>query len=460
MAGPSRSARSPCTKARDGALAIEPRNEKASDWPGLRETTAAEAHRAIEAIWRIESARLIAGLARVVGDIGTAEELAQDALVSALEQWPSEGVPERPGAWLMGTAKHHAIDLIRRRKTLERKHEEIGRDVERAHEDLNLDVAIDEEVGDDLLGLIFMACHPVLSKDARVALTLRVLGGLTTGEIARAFLVPTSTISQRIVRAKRTLAEAQVRFEVPGGAERVGRLASVLEVIYLIFNEGYSATAGKDWVRPALCEEALRLGRILAELVPSEPEVQGVVALMEIQASRLGARVGPSGEPVLLLDQDRARWDRLLTRRGLAALERAERLGGALGPYGLQAAIAACHARATTAAETDWPRIVALYDAVVQLAPSPVVELNRAVAVGMAFGPAAGLELVDALLAEPSLKSYHLLPSVRGDLLRKLGRSEEAGAEFERAASLTENVRERELLQRRAAECAAERIAG
>ena len=359
----------------------------------------------------------------------------------------------------MGTAKHRAIDLIRRRKTLERKHEEIGREVERAQKSLDLD-AIGEEVEDDLLGLIFTACHPVLSKDARVALTLRVLGGLTTEEIARGFLVPVSTIAQRIVRAKRTLAVAHVRFEIPGGAERVARLASVLEVIYLIFNEGYSATAGKDWVRPALCEEALRLGRILAELVPTEPEVQGIVALMDIQASRLGARVGPSGEPVLLLDQDRTRWDRLLIRRGLAALERVERLGGALGPYALQGAIAACHARATTAAETDWPRIVALYDAVAQLAPSPVVELNRAVAVGMAFGPAAGLELVAALVDEPTLKSYHLLPAVRGDLLRKLGRSEEARAEFERAAALTENGQERELLQRRAAECAAERMAG
>jgi predicted RNA polymerase sigma factor len=360
----------------------------------------------------------------------------------------------------MGTAKHRALDLIRRRKTLERKHEEIGRAVQRAQEGLDLDSATDDEVGDDLLGLIFMACHPVLSKDARVALTLRVLGGLTTEEIARGFLVPASTIAQRIVRAKRTLAEAHVRFEVPSGAERAARLASVLEVIYLIFNEGYSATAGNDWVRPALCEEALRLGRVLAELAPTEPEVHGVVALMEIQASRLGARVGPSGEPVLLLDQDRARWDRLLVRRGLAALERAERLGGDLGPYALQAAIAACHARAPTAGETDWPRIVALYDAVAQLAPSPVVELNRAVAVGMAFGPAAGLDLVDALVDEPSLASYHLLPAVRGDLLRKLGRSGEAGAEFERAASLTENVRERELLQRRAAECAAERMTG
>jgi RNA polymerase sigma factor (sigma-70 family) len=417
-------------------------------------------HRAIEAIWRIESARLIARLARVVGDIGTAEELAQDALVAALEQWPAEGVPERPAAWLMGTAKHRAIDLIRRRKTLERKHGEVARDIEQAQESLGLDTSIDQEFGDDLLGLIFTACHPVLSKDARVALTLRVLGGLTTEEIARGFLAPVSTIAQRVVRAKRTLAEAHVKFEVPGSAERVARLASVLEVIYLIFNEGYSATAGEDWVRPALCDEALRLGRILAELAATEPEVHGLVALMEIQASRLGARVGPSGEPVLLLDQDRTRWDRLLIRRGLAALDRAERLGGALGPYALQAAIAACHARATTAGETDWPRIVALYDAVAQLAPSPVVELNRAVAVGMAFGPAAGLDLVDALVTEPSLKSYHLLPAVRGDLLRKLGRSDEARAEFERGALLTENVRERELLQRRAAECAAERMAG
>jgi len=358
----------------------------------------------------------------------------------------------------MGTAKHRAVDLIRRRKTLERKHQEIGRDFERAQEALHVDTALDEEVGDDLLGLIFMACHPILSKDARVAITLRVLGGLTTEEIARAFLVPVSTIAQRIVRAKRTLAEAHIRFEVPGGVERLARLASVLEVIYLIFNEGYSATAGEDWVRPALCEEALRLGRILAELAPTEPEVQGLVALMEIQASRLSARIGASGEPVLLLDQDRTRWDRLLIRRGLAALERAEMMGGALGPYGLQAAIAACHARAATPGDTDWPRIVALYDAVAQLAPSPIVELNRAVAVGMAFGPDAGLDLVDALVGEPSLKSYHLLPAVRGDLLRKLGRAEEARAEFERAASLTENLAERKLLTRRAAECAAEQI--
>jgi len=408
----------------------------------------------------MESARLIAGLARVVGDIGTAEELAQDALVAALEQWPTSGVPERPGAWLMATAKHRAIDLIRRRKTLARKYEELGRDVEQDPGGKDVDAAIDEEVGDDLLGLMFTACHPVLSKDARVALTLRVLGGLTTEEIARGFLVPVSSIAQRIVRAKRTLVEAHVRFEVPGESERAARLASVLEVIYLIFNEGYSATAGEDWVRPVLCEEALRLGRVLAELAPTEPEVHGLVALMEIQGSRLRARVGPSGAPVLLLDQDRARWDRLLIRRGLAALERAERLGGRVGPYALQAAIAACHARAATAGETDWPRIVALYDAVAQLAPSPVVELNRAVAIGMAFGPAAGLDLVDALAPEPSLKAYHLLPAVRGDLLKKLGRFDEARAEFERAASLTENRAERELLQRRAAECTAERIAG
>jgi RNA polymerase sigma factor (sigma-70 family) len=369
-------------------------------------------------------------------------------------------VPEKPGAWLMRTAKHRAIDLIRRRKTLERKHEEIGRDVERAEDGMDLDAEMEEDVGDDLLGLMFMACHPVLSKDARVALTLRVLGGLTTEEIARAFLVPVSSIAQRVVRAKRTLTEAHIRFEVPDGPERAARLASVLEVIYLIFNEGYSATAGEDWVRPALCEDALRLGRILAELAPSEPEVHGLVALMEIHASRLRARVGPSGEPVLLLDQDRSRWDHLLIRRGLAALERAEGLSGAMGPYALQAAIAACHGRAATAAETDWPRIVALYDAVAQLAPSPVVELNRAVAVGMAFGPAAGLDLVDAIVSEPSLKAYHLLPAVRGDLLRKLGRSVEARVEFERAASLTDNAVERKLLQRRAAECAAEGLTG
>ncbi len=378
--------------------------------------------------------------------------------MAALEQWPTAGVPERPGAWLMATAKHRAIDMIRRRETLARKYEELGADLARKQADSDIDTAIDEDYGDDLLGLIFMACHPVLSKEARVALTLRVLGGLTTEEIARGFLVPASTIGQRIVRAKRTLAEAHIRFEVPAGPDRTARLASVLEVIYLIFNEGYSATAGEDWVRPALCDEALRLGRILAELAPKESEVHGLVALMEIQGSRLRARVGSSGEPILLFEQDRALWDRLLIRRGLAALDRAESLGSALGPYALQAAIAACHARAASAAETDWPRIVALYDAVAQLAPSPVVELNRAVAVGMAFGPAAGLELVDALVREPSLRSYHLLPAVRGDLLRKLGRPSEARAEFERAAALTENARERELLRRRAARCAADAI--
>ncbi len=360
----------------------------------------------------------------------------------------------------MGTAKHHAIDLIRRRQTLERKREEIGRDLRRAQDGPDPDAAHNEDPGDDLLNLMFMACHPILSTDARVALTLRVLGGLTTEEIARGFLVPVSTMAQRIVRAKRTLIEAHVRFAAPGGAERGARLASVLEVIYLIFNEGYAATAGEDWTRPELCEEALRLGRILAELTPTEAEVHGLVALMEIQASRLRARVGPSGDPVLLLDQDRARWDRLLIRRGLAALQRAERLGGAMGPYALQAAIAACHARAPSAAETDWPRIVALYDAVAQLLASPVVELNRAVAMGMAFGAAAGLDLVDKLVNTPALKSYYLLPAVRGDLLRKLGRSNEARAEFERAASLTRNARERQLLEKRAAECAAEVIAG
>src|SRR5436190_6456749 len=417
---------------------------------------------AIDAVWRIESARLIAGLARIVGDIGIAEDLAQDALVAALEQWPQSGVPDNPGAWLMATAKHRAIDHLRRGKMQDRKHEHLGRELDerQVSPEAELADAIDDHVGDDLLSLIFTACHPVLTTEARVALTLRLLGGLTTDEIARAFLLPKATIQQRIVRAKRTLAAARVPFEVPRGAELTARLESVLEVIYLIFNEGYSATAGADWVRPALCEDALRLGRITAELISTEPEVHGLVALMEIQASRLGARVGPTGETILLLDQDRARWDRLLIRRGLTALDRAERLDGALGPYALQAAIAACHARATTAAETDWPRIVALYDAVAQLAPSPVVELNRAVAVGMAFGPAAGLELVDALVDEPTLKSYHLLPAVRGDLLRKLGRSEEARAEFERAAALTENGQERELLQRRAAECAAERMAG
>jgi RNA polymerase sigma factor (sigma-70 family) len=412
-----------------------------------------EIHDAIEAVWRIESARLIGGLARIVRDVGVAEDLAQDALVAALEQWPESGVPDNPGAWLMATARHRAIDLLRRRQLLERRHEEVERDLLARQEMVvpDLDAAIDDHVGDDLLRLIFIACHPVLSTEARVALTLRLLGGLTTPEIARAFLVPEATVAQRIVRAKRTLAEARVPFEVPPRSEIAARLASVLEVLYLIFNEGYVATAGEDWVRPALCDEALRLGRILAELVPAEPEVCGLVALMEIQASRLRARVGPEGEPVLLLDQDRARWDYMLVRRGLAALERVEQLGGSLGPYALQAAIAACHAQARTAEETDWTRITALYDALAQLTPSPVIELNRAVAYSMAFGPAAGLEIVEALTAEPALKDYHLLPSVRGHLLAKLGRGVEARAEFARAASLTRNERERSLLLERAA---------
>ena len=390
-------------------------------------------------------------------DVGLAEELAQDALVAALEQWPVSGVPAKPGAWLMGTAKHRAIDLLRRRKSLERKHEELGHELLGAQLEIaerDFDAAIEDDMGDDLLRLIFTACHPILSTEARVALTLRLLGGLTTEEIARAYLVPEATVAQRIVRAKRTLAEARVPFEVPRGAELAARLSSVLEVVYLIFNEGYSATAGDAWLRPELCEDALRLGRILAELVPNEAEVHGLVALMEIQASRLRARVGPAGEPVLLLDQNRGRWDQLLIRRGLLALDRSEQLGGTLGPYALQAAIAACHARAQTPAETDWPRIVALYDALAQLTPSPVVELNRAVALAMAFGPAAGLELVDTLTSEPSLKSYYLLPSVRGDLLAKLDRFDEARAEFERAASLTRNARERKLLLERAAACA------
>ncbi|HKA10454.1 MAG TPA: RNA polymerase sigma factor [Candidatus Dormibacteraeota bacterium] len=416
---------------------------------------ASDTHRAIDAVWRIESARLIAGLARIVRDVGLAEDLAQDALVAALEQWPESGVPRNPGAWLMSTAKHRAIDLLRRRERLGRKLEELGHEFEAAEEGAapDFEAALDDEIGDDLLRLVFTACHPVLSTDARVALTLRLLGGLTTQEIAYAFLVPEATVAQRIVRAKRTLAEARVPFEVPRGAELAARLSSVLEVIYLVFNEGYSATAGDEWMRPALCEEALRLGRIMAELVPNEPEVHGLAGLMEIQASRMRARVGPSGEPILLLDQDRARWDHVLIRRGLAALERAKRLGGALGPYALQAAIAACHARARTPEETDWVRIAALYDALAQLAPSPVVELNRAVALAMAFGPATGLELVDTLTAEPSLKGYYLLPSVRGDLLAKLGRLDEARQEFERAASLTRNGRERTLLLVRAAAC-------
>src|SRR2546425_529117 len=407
--------------------------------------TAAEA---IDAVWRIESARLIAGLARIVGDVGLAEDLAQDALVAALEQWPQSGVPDNPGAWLMATAKHRAIDHLRRGKMQDKKHEYLGRELEerQVSPEPALAAAIDDHVGDDLLSLIFTACHPVLTTEARVSLTLRLLGGLTTDEIARAFLVPKATIQQRIVRAKRTLSAARVPFEVPRGAELAERLESVLEVIYLIFNEGYSATAGDEWVRPELCEDALRLGRILAELAPAEAEVHGVVALMEIQASRLRARVGPTGDPILLLDQDRGRWDHLLIGRGLAALERAEALGGPYGPYTLQAAIAACHARARTAEETDWTRIVALYDALAQLMPSPVVELNRAVALGMAFGPAAGLEVVDALTTEPALAGYHLLPSLRGDLLAKLGRFEEARAELTRAAELTQNVRERGLL--------------
>ena len=421
---------------------------------------ATDTHRAIDAVWRIESPRLIAGLARIVRDVGVAEDLAQDALVAALEQWPKSGVPDNPGAWLMAAAKHRAIDHFRRSTRVERKHEELGRELATREMVVpDLTAALDDDVGDDLLRLVFVSCHPVLSTEARVALTLRLLGGLTTGEIARAFLVPEPTIAQRIVRAKRTLAGKRVPFEVPRGPELAARLSSVLEVIYLIFNEGYSATAGDDWMRPALCEDALRLGRILAELAPREPEVHGLVALMEIQASRSRARVGPSGEPILLFDQNRARWDQLLIRRGLAALSRAEKLragkdGDPQGPYELQAAIAACHARARTPEETDWQQIVALYGDLAGLAPSPVVELNRAVALAMAFGPAAGLKLVDALTSEPSLESCHLLPSVRGDLLKKLGRMDEARAEFERAAGLTRNTRERELLIERARACA------
>ena len=411
-----------------------------------------DVNRAIDAVWRIESARLIAGLARITGDIGIAEDLAQDALVAALERWPQTGVPDNPGAWLMATAKHRAIDLHRRSKRIERKHEQIGRDQEMSVSDL--DATLDDDIGDDLLRLMFTACHPVLSTEARVALTLRMLGGLTTDEIARAFVVPEATVAQRIVRAKRTLSEAHVPFEVPRGADRDERLSSVLGVIYLVFNEGYSATAGDDWTRPALCEDALRLGRILAGLAPTEPEVHGLVALMEIQASRLRARTGPSGEPILLLDQDRGKWDRILITRGLAALARAEGLGGASGPYALQAAIVACHARARKPEETDWERIVALYDALAELTPSPIVELNRAVAVSMAYGPAIALELVDALRSEAVLKNYHLLPSVRGDLLMKLGRHSEAKQEFDQAASLTRNARERELLLSRSRKAA------
>lgn len=423
--------------------------------------TATDIHRTIDAVWRIESARLIASLVRMVRDVGLAEELAQDALVAALEKWPDAGVPDQPGAWLMATAKHRAIDRLRRSKLQQRKHEEIARELEdeQAHAgDAHLD-ALDDPIGDDLLRLVFTACHPVLTTHAQVALTLRLLGGLSTDEIARAFLVPEPTIAQRIVRAKRTLAEKQVPYEVPRGTELAERLSSVLAVIYLIFNEGYSATAGDDWMRPGLCDDALRLGRILAELMPDEPEVHGLVALMEIQASRAAARVGPDGEPVLLLEQNRARWDQLLIHRGLAALERAEKLGASRQPprgtYTLQAAIAACHARAIVAGDTDWAAIVGLYGALAQLTPSPIIELNRAVALSMLFGPAAGLALVDALTAEPALKGYHLLPSVRGDLLKKLGRLDEARTEFERAAEMTRNAREQALLRQRAAECAA-----
>jgi len=420
---------------------------------------ATDTHRAVDAVFRIEQAKLIGGLARMVRDVGLAEELAQDALVAALEQWPKSGIPDKPGAWLMAAAKHRAIDRLRRRKLIERKHNELSRELEAAGEaaEPDLDAALDDDIGDDLLRLIFTACHPVLAAEARVALTLRLIGGLTTEEIARAFLVPEPTVAQRIVRAKRTLTEKRIRFEVPRGAELAQRLASVLEVIYLIFNEGYSATAGDDWMRPQLCEEGLRLGRILAGLAPNESEVHGLIALMEIQASRLNARTGPAGEPILLLDQDRSRWDRLLIRRGLEALERAQACakdqGQELGPYALQAAIAACHARARTGEETDWARIVGLYSALAELTPSPVVDLNRAVALAMLFGPAAGLELIDKLTLEPALKAYHLLPSVRGDLLQKLGRLDEARAEFERAARLTRNERERKMLLARAADC-------
>jgi len=414
--------------------------------------TATDTHRAIDAVWRIESPRLIAGLARIVRDVGLAEDLAHDALVAALERWPVDGIPRNPGAWLMATGKHRAIDHFRRSKRLERKHEELGYElaVSQGEHAPDLAAVLNDDVGDDLLRLIFTACHPVLSTDARVALTLRMLGGLATDEIARAFLVSESTIAQRIVRAKRTLSAKRVPFEIPRGPELNARLSSVLEVIYLIFNEGYSATAGDDWMRPALCEDALRLGRVLAELMQQESEVHGLVALMEIQASRTRARVSPSGDPILLLDQNRTVWDQLLIRRGLTALDRAERLGGENGPYTLQAAIAACHARARSAEETDWTRIAALYERLAGVAPSPVVELNRGVAVAMAYGADAGLEIVDSLVSEPSLRTYHLLPSVRGDLLFKVGRIDEARREFERAAALTRNARERELLLARA----------
>lgn len=417
---------------------------------------ASETHRTIEAVWRIESARIIAGVARIVRDVGLAEELAQDALVAALEQWPESGVPEKPGAWLASVARNRAIDHIRRRPLLDRTHSEIGRDLDERQQGAvdRLDAAIDDDIGDDLLRLVFTACHPVLGPDARVALTLRLLGGLTTDEIARAYLVSETTVAQRIVRAKRTLSDAHVPFEVPRGAERDERLASVLEVLYLIFNEGYAATAGGDWMRPALCEEALRLGRILAELAPEEAEVHGLVGLMEIQASRTRARTNDSGDAVLLNDQDRSRWDQLLIRRGLAALERAAALGGEPGPFALQAAIAACHARAVAPGATDWSRIANLYAQLASLQPSPVIELNRAVAIGMAEGPAAGLEAADALVDEPRLDGYHLLPAVRGEFLEKLGRLDEARLAFERAAALTRNAREREVLELRAAACA------
>jgi RNA polymerase sigma factor (sigma-70 family) len=422
--------------------------------------TRSATHAAIEAVFRIEWPKLIAGLTRVVRDVGAAEELAHDALVAALEQWPEEGIPDKPGAWLMATAKHRAIDAVRHAKLVRRKHEELGGEIEALGGEVSddreaIDAALDDEIGDDMLSLMFVSCHPVLSLEARVALTLRMVGGLTTTEVARAFLVPEPTIAQRIVRAKRTLAEARVPFEVPRGEALAERLAAVLGVVYLVFNEGYSATAGDDWLRPALCDDALKLARMLAELAPAEPEVHGLVALLEIQASRSAARTGANGEAVLLAEQDRGRWDRLLIRRGLAALERAERLGGALGPYALQAAIAACHARAPTAPATDWPRIVALYDALAALAPSPVVELNRAVAVAMAFGPAEALAIVDGLVQGRELASYHLLNAVRGDLLAKLGRFAEARAEFERAASSTRNERERQLMQKRAEACSA-----
>jgi RNA polymerase sigma factor (sigma-70 family) len=435
----------------DPAAALGPGAPAAIDAPTAR------VHRVVAAIWRMESARIIGALARMLRNVGLAEELAQDALVSALERWPRDGVPDNPAAWLTTVAKRRALDHLRHQKLAQANEAALGYEIALQLQDAapDIEAGIDDDIGDDLLRLIFVACHPVLSTEARTALTLRMVGGLRTDEIARAFLVPEATVAQRIVRAKRTLAEARVPFEVPAAAERGARLASVLQVIYLIFNEGYAASAGDEWLRPALCEEALRLGRILAELAPHEAEVHGLVALMEIQSSRARARVGPQGEPVLLLEQDRARWDQLLIRRGLAALERAARLGQGYGPYALQGAIAACHARARRAVDTDWPRIAALYDALAQLAPSPVVELNRAVVLAMAYGPATGLALVDALVAAGTLDNYHLLPSVRGDLLAKLGRHDEARVEFERAAALTRNGRERTLLRARAQACAA-----